>query len=263
MPDETKAEHKGSSEGAWIFLSHSNKDFEQVREIRNELERRGHKPLMFFLKCLESDDARLPELLKSEITARSWFILCDSPNAAASKWVQDEVAMIQGMEGKVFKKVDLSKGLQAELHKLVELSKRATVFLSYSRRDHEIAEQIRRVLLRHDYRVWFDKEEVASFDDWAVRNRLALVDAATRGFVLVLLSADSLSSEYCKAEVERALQVAQHLQRSNVIPVLITPSIRDILPAQLFNIQWFDLTTGPFEERVEELIRSLKTREME
>src|SRR5262249_3730442 len=112
MPDETNQQPKKAGEGAWIFLSHSNKDFEQVRAIRNELERRGHKPLMFFLKCLESDDARLPELLKAEITARSWFILCDSPNAATSKWVQEEVAMIQGMAGKVFKKVDLSKGFK-------------------------------------------------------------------------------------------------------------------------------------------------------
>jgi hypothetical protein len=27
--------------GAWIFVSHSHRDLEQVREIRNELERRG------------------------------------------------------------------------------------------------------------------------------------------------------------------------------------------------------------------------------
>lgn len=77
--------------------------------------------------------------------------------------------MIQGMEGKIFRTVDLSKGLQAKLHKLVELSKRATVSLPYSRRDHEIAERIRRVLLRYDYGVWFDKEEVASLDAWAAR----------------------------------------------------------------------------------------------
>ena len=54
---------------------------EQVRPIRNELERRGHNPLLFFLKCLEDDDARLPELTREEIQARAWFILCDSLNA--------------------------------------------------------------------------------------------------------------------------------------------------------------------------------------
>ena len=105
MPNETNQQSEATGEGAWVFLSHSNKDFEKVREIRNELERQGRKPLMFFLKCLESGDARLTELLKQEIAARHWFILCDSPNAQASKWVQEEVAMIQAMEGKVFKKL--------------------------------------------------------------------------------------------------------------------------------------------------------------
>ena len=33
---------------------------EQVRQVRNELERRGHNPLLFFLKCLDADDARPP-----------------------------------------------------------------------------------------------------------------------------------------------------------------------------------------------------------
>ena len=34
----------------------SGNDLEKVRQIRNELERRGHNPLLFFLKSLEADD---------------------------------------------------------------------------------------------------------------------------------------------------------------------------------------------------------------
>jgi hypothetical protein len=34
---------------------------EKVRSIRRKLERRGHHPLRFFLKCLEDDDAHLPD----------------------------------------------------------------------------------------------------------------------------------------------------------------------------------------------------------
>jgi hypothetical protein len=53
---------------------------------------------------------------------REWFLICDSPNAQTSKWVQEEVAMIRAMEGKVFRTVDLSKELETELetelHKL-------------------------------------------------------------------------------------------------------------------------------------------------
>lgn len=62
--------------GAWIFVSPSPRDLEQVRRARNELERCGHNPLRFFLKCLEADAARLPALICEEIHAREWFILC-------------------------------------------------------------------------------------------------------------------------------------------------------------------------------------------
>ena len=137
-------------QGAWVFLSHSNKDFEKVREIRNELEKRGHKPIMVYLKCLENDNALLPDLLRREIAAREWFILCDSPNARNSQYVCDEVELIKSkegmMEGKNFHVVDLSKELQTELHKLIQISKRATVFLSYARQDQKIADRIRRAL---------------------------------------------------------------------------------------------------------------------
>jgi hypothetical protein len=64
-------------DGAWIFVSHSHKDLKKVREIRDFFERDGHKPLLFYLKCLEEDDARLPELIKNEIESRTWFVLCD------------------------------------------------------------------------------------------------------------------------------------------------------------------------------------------
>lgn len=39
----------------WVFLSHSNKDYEKVRIVRNILEEHGFRPLMFFLKCLDDD----------------------------------------------------------------------------------------------------------------------------------------------------------------------------------------------------------------
>ena len=40
----------------WIFLSHSSDDFDKVRKIRNYLEEKSYRPLMFYLKCLESDE---------------------------------------------------------------------------------------------------------------------------------------------------------------------------------------------------------------
>jgi len=47
-PSRLKAELQTG--GAWIFVSHSHRDLEKVRRIRNELERLGHNPLLFFRK---------------------------------------------------------------------------------------------------------------------------------------------------------------------------------------------------------------------
>ena len=256
---------KHETQGAWIFVSHSHRDLEKVREIRNYLEQRGHNPLLFFLKCLNDDDARLPELIRDEIKERDWFVLCDSPNAKASKYVPAEVALVQSAKSpETIETIDLTQDLKPQLYKLDRLLKRATVFLSHSyvQRDHECAERIRAALLEHDYRVWSDSA-LKPGQDFAATIHAAIDDAAALGFVLLLLSPASLASPSCKQETEYALQLAAKSQRSNVIPVVVAPFMRGALPLQLTNIQWFDLTTGPFEERVEDLIRNLKTREME
>ena len=47
----------------WVFLSHSNKDFEKVRRVRDMLENQHMRPLMFFLNCL-TDDEEIDNLIK-------------------------------------------------------------------------------------------------------------------------------------------------------------------------------------------------------
>ena len=85
--------NKDENKEIWIFLSHSNKDFAKVRLIRNYLEERSCRPLMFYLKCLSNDD-EIDDLIKREIDCRTRFIICDSENSQASKWVQSEVKYI-------------------------------------------------------------------------------------------------------------------------------------------------------------------------
>ena len=82
----------------WVFMSHSSKDYEKVCKVRNELEKRGFRPLMFFLKCLDDkkNDKEVESLIFREIDSRARFILCDSDNAKASDWVKKEVQYIQG-----------------------------------------------------------------------------------------------------------------------------------------------------------------------
>jgi hypothetical protein len=250
--------------GAWVFLSHSHRDLEKVRAIRDILERQGRNPLIFFLKCLEDDDARLPDLIREEIKARDWFIFCDSPHARASKWVQEEnkLAVAQKSHNQI-ERVDLEKSLEEQLHKFNRLDKRATVFLSYARTDHEIADAITRALVAHDYRAWIPSESLSAGDNWQEKLLSSIEEAATRGFVLVLFTADSLKSKWCRREAEYALACAAKSQRSNVIPVIAGKFDSESLPYSLANLQVFDLTTGPLEDRIEALIKNLMAREME
>lgn len=64
--------------GCWIFLSHSSKDIDKVRLIRNEFEKMEHNPLAFHLRCLSADTEEgrkeLDSLIKREIDAREWFV---------------------------------------------------------------------------------------------------------------------------------------------------------------------------------------------
>lgn len=78
----------------WVFLSHSNKDYEKVKSVRDKLERDDFRPIMFFLKCLEDND-EIDDLIKREIDVRTRFILCDSENARKSDWVQKEIEYIE------------------------------------------------------------------------------------------------------------------------------------------------------------------------
>ena len=81
-------------QGAWIFVSHSHRDLSKVRQVRDLLEARGHNALLFFLKSLGDDD-EIDDLIRREIEARTWFILCESDNARTSTWVKRELQIIK------------------------------------------------------------------------------------------------------------------------------------------------------------------------
>jgi hypothetical protein len=73
----------------WVFVSHASADLPKVREVRNFMEERGAGPLLFHLRSLTSPEKFWP-LIKQEIEARNFFLLCDSEAARASRWVQRE-----------------------------------------------------------------------------------------------------------------------------------------------------------------------------
>ncbi len=246
--------------GAWIFVSHSNKDLAQVRIVRDALEARGHHPLLFFLKCL-GDDVEIDDLVRREIEARTWFVLCDSENARTSRWVQSEVDFIKSLVGKVYEVVDLDGGLDGQLERIDRLSRRATVFLSYSPPDEAVADQLRDALRQRDYAVWDPKTGLEPGSDWQQGIRAAVENAMANGLFVILLSPEALESQSIVMELNYALDIEAARnpgRRWRIVPVLIRGASVQDLPETIQDRQPLVLESDHFEAGVEELVRVLK-----
>lgn len=256
-----------SPDGAWIFLSHSTKDWDEVRRVRNLLEEKGHRPLVFFLKCL-TEHSELDELIRREMEARTWFLLCDSKNARQSSWVQAEIKYIKGMHGKHHEEIDLNAPIKSQVERIDRLCKRVTVFLSYAHIDLPYARRIKEALVSHDYSVWLDIEQLASGANWSQQITSALDAAVERGFVLVLLSPRSVLS--LARQINDAFDKASRAPHgANIIPIVIEDlgPIRGAMPsaarALLGGVQGFDFSRGDFDSTMATLIAHMKTRVMD
>lgn len=138
-----------NNEEIWIFLSHSNADYEKVRLIRNLLEEQSLRPLMFFLKCLNDED-EIDSLIKREIDCRTKFILCDSPQARNSKWVQREVDYIKS-KNQIYETIDLSLS-EEELREKISLFKsRFVINIIYRGKDEAIVSLLEKKLRNLDF----------------------------------------------------------------------------------------------------------------
>lgn len=186
----------------WIFLSHSNKDFTKVRLIRNYLEERSCRPLMFYLKCL-SNDEEINDLIKREIDCRTRFIICESDNSKASKWVQSEVDYIKSQQ-RTFETIDLSKSEEEIKGQLNLLVKSVQIFLSYSQRDSEIVDAVYSHIFKYDIRCFYDKNELRSGVSIQEQITHAIDLEKEFGFVVFFASESSLTSDYAMYEIQEA-----------------------------------------------------------
>ena len=182
----------------WIFLSHSNKDFAKVRLIRNYLEERFCRPLMFYLKCLSNDD-EIDDLIKREIDCRTRFVICDSENSKASKWVQSEVKYIMSQQ-RSYETIDLSKSEEDIKSQLDKLVKSTQIFLSYSRNDIEFVNAVYSHIRKYDIRCLFEEELVSGNYQEQINHAIEL--AKDFGFVVFFASKYSLSSPYSMNEIQ-------------------------------------------------------------
>lgn len=250
--------------GAWVFVSHSNRDIVAVRAVRDELERMGHQPLLFFLKCINDHD-ELDELIKREIDARNFFLLCDSAAARGSDWVRQEVAYIQSLPNRIWHTVNLEADPKEQLRAIRELSRQATVFLSYARIDWHLVAPLHDALVAAEYCVWGNEGSYTSVESWQGQIREALSKALLDGFVLLFLSPDSLASAWCRREILTALQLAaeQRYGSSRIIPVIPPgdPVSLDSLPEELRFMEFLDLSGLAPSQAGVRLIRHLRHKD--
>ena len=178
------------SDGGYIFISHSHKDIEKVRSIRNRLESYGFEPLCFYLKCLD-EDSELENLIEREIDAREWFLFVDSENSRQSKWVKKERNYIELTNSKKIITVNLDNDEEVGIA-IEKLCSNLRVFISYSHYDYATAKRIHSRLCAKDYLSFVDYNNLTAGKDWASEIANAISEASREGCVLLLVSQNSL-----------------------------------------------------------------------
>lgn len=199
----------------WVFVSHSTKDFEKVRIIRNKMEEIGMRPILFYLKCLK-DRPEVMDLLKREIDVRPRFLLCDSPNSRESEFVDEEVRYIKSLN-RQYVTVDLNDESSYD-EKIRELKRRSQIFLSYSRQDYDLARTLTKALQEVGFNVWIDMEQLSQgcFQEQIMT---AIRDSMDKGYFIPIISKSYLDREWCKEELKAAILYSAKLSDRRIIPV--------------------------------------------
>lgn len=240
-------------EGGWVFLSHSHQDIAKVRKIRNHLESLGFEPLMFYLKCLTDKD-EITDLIKREIDERDWFIYADSPNARASEWVRTELEHIHGspMQKNVFT-VDLNEDIAVQLAQIEHVTKQMKVFISYSHRDRELCRRVKEKLLDKDMQVLTDEDLLMPGSSWYTQVHNTISATAREGFVLLLLTSNTINSLAVRREIEATLKCA-----GKIIPIYVgdvQPSAEWLSP--LREIVSVTISEDPSEVELDSIVQRI------
>ena len=244
----------------WIFVSHSTKDLEPVRRIRDYLEAKSHQPLLFFLKCIRDTD-ELDSLITREIEARTIFLLCDSPNSRTARWVQREVEFIQSLRDRHYEVIDITAPWPTQQTVLDRLSQHSTLFLSYAYSDAKEVSAIYEALRTYDYSIFFDQHSLGAGGDWRQRTEHAINESLSTGFFILFASPISEHHQSFQfAELQHALAQQPHFRRRirNFIPVLIGDRSSPVeLPPVISEYQVLDLRGKPPLAQAEHLHKTL------
>ena len=199
--------------GGFLFISHSHKDMDKIRQLRNKLEEEGYEPLCFYLKCLDDNPHELDDLIKREIDARQWFLYAVSPNSEASEYVQMECEYRRNSENNQIWEWHLEKNSLDEISKIISEGLRVNII--YSHKDMEFTLKLVSELRKRDMQVTFD-EGIKKGGEVLDEIEENITEASKYGANIVILSKNSVESAYLRNEVFFAEQ-----SDSLIIPVFI------------------------------------------
>lgn len=220
----------------WIFLSHSYEDYDRVRCVRNMLEEYGMRPIMFFLKCL-SEEKEIDSLIKREIDCRTRFILCDSPNARKSEWVQKEVEYIKG-QGKGIEVVNLNESDDKIREKLFSYKRKNNLYISYVRKYTVLARQIAQRLHKYDFNTFVDVDSICGGMSFKNQIMQALEQAVEHGKLIALLGSEKAG--WTLKEIEYVIKSDPN--NDIIIPVYLTKESKDLYGEKLKDYKGIDLS---------------------
>ncbi len=117
-----------------------------------------------------------------------------------------------------------------------QVSSGARVFISYSRKNRAVAEQLRDLLIDQGFDAYLDLHDIAPGEPW--KERLgALILSAEK--VIFLISPDSVTSPICTWEVDTA-----EAQGKGILPVVVHDVEADAIPGRLRRLNFVFFRTA-------------------
>ncbi|MCI0551775.1 MAG: toll/interleukin-1 receptor domain-containing protein [Anaerolineae bacterium] len=120
------------------------------------------------------------------------------------------------------------------------------IFISYSRKDIDFARKLAGDLEKAGYDVWWDLTDLRGGDDWVKTIPAAI---ASSQHVIVVLTPDSIESEWVRKEYTQALSL-----RKKIIPILLKATS---VPFALNTINFVNFASGEYADRFKELLSAL------
>lgn len=120
------------------------------------------------------------------------------------------------------------------------------IFISYSRKDMDFVRKLAGDLEKAGYDVWWDISDLRGGDDWVRQIPEAI---RLSQFVLVILTPDSVESEWVRKEYTQALSL-----RKKIIPIMLVPGA---VPFALNTINFINFARGEYTDNYKKLLEAM------